>query len=330
MLIPPKYVLTPKISQFLSSIEASREIIDSITIPPEIENNIRRQSTLKSSLYSARIEGNELTLDSMEKTPSKTQQKIEVYNVLKTLNQVEIKKGKDLTETDILNLHKIVMAGLTEKENLGKFRKESSATFNRAGIAVYLHPTPGRIKGMVKRLIRYINSSKEPQIPVKACLSHYCFEKIHPFLDGNGRVGRLTLQKNLYQRGYGMKGLPALEEYIDNHRNQYYRSLEEPERDVTGYLEFMLEAIAETAKEAKELVLKKKKAGITDFLLPRRAEIYNIIKEHKMINFDMIRRRFLSVNERTLRYDLKKLQDEELIKKRGATRGVYYEIGKEN
>lgn len=61
MLIPPKYFLTPKISKLLASIEASKEVINSITIPPEIESNIRRQSTLKSSLFSAR-KGKEIFL----------------------------------------------------------------------------------------------------------------------------------------------------------------------------------------------------------------------------------------------------------------------------
>ena len=70
MLIPAKYVLTPKITEALSSIESSKAVIDSITIPPEIETNIRRRSSLKSSLFSARIEGNALTLDEL-KTGSK-------------------------------------------------------------------------------------------------------------------------------------------------------------------------------------------------------------------------------------------------------------------
>ena len=73
----------------------------------------------------------------------------------------------------------------------------------------------------------------------------------------------------------------------------------------------MLTDIAKTAKE--------------DRLLPRRLEIFNIICDHRMVNFDTIRRRFLMVNERTLRYDLKKLVDLGLIRKRGVTKGVYYE-----
>ncbi len=60
-------------------------------------------------------------------------------------------------------------------------------------------------------------------------------------------------------------------------------------------------------------------------LLPRRAEIFYLIRDHKLVNFDFIKRRFMRVNERTLRYDLKKLQDTGFIRKRGVTNGVHYE-----
>lgn len=328
MLIPPKYTLTPKISRLLQSIEASKEVIDSLIIPPEIEQNIRRQSTLKSSLFSARIEGNSLTLEEIQKTHSRNQKKQEVFNILKALTWVYQRNARDLSQKDILNLHKMVMDGLVEKHDSGKFRTEVEAIFNTAGIAIYLPPRPSQILSLTNHLIKFINSFKEQFIPVRASLAHYVFEKIHPFLDGNGRVGRLLLQLVLAKSGYSMKGLLSVEEYLDNHRSQYYSVLNEPEKDVTDYLEFMLDAIAETAENAKKLVLKKQKVDIEDLLLPRRAEILNIIKDQGLISFDTIRRRFLSVNERTLRYDLKKLQNIGLIKKRGATKGVFYELTK--
>lgn len=325
MLIPPKYTLTPKISRLLQSIEASKEVINSIAIPPEIELNIRRQSTLKSSLFSARIEGNDLTLSDLDATPSKNQKKIEVFNILKALNWISERHLKDIALKDILQIHAFVLNDLSEKQNLGKFRSEVSAIFNAAGIAVYMPPPPSQVQSLIERLLKFINSSKEPFIPIKASLAHYIFEKIHPFLDGNGRVGRLLLQAVLKRDGYDMKGLLSLEEYLDNHRSSYYSALEDPERDVTGFIEFMLEAIDETAKKARELVLQKEKLDATDYLLPRRAEILNIIREHQMVSFDTIRRRFVAIPERTLSYDLKKLQDANLIRKRGATKGVCYE-----
>lgn len=162
-------------------------------------------------------------------------------------------------------------------------------------------------------------------MPIKAVLFHYSFEKIHPFEEANGRTGRLLMQRILKQGGYGMKGLLSLEEYLDNHRGEYYRALEEPEKDLTDYIEFMLTAIDETAKEAREIVVQKQKTDVADFLLPRRAEILRIVRDQEIVNFDQVRRRFMKVNERTLRYDLKKLQEGGFIKKLGSTRGVYYQ-----
>ncbi|MCX6705107.1 MAG: Fic family protein, partial [Candidatus Woesebacteria bacterium] len=154
--------------------------------------------------------------------------------------------------------------------------------------------------------------------------THFSFEKIHPFLDGSGRVGRLLMQLVLNANGYGMKGVLPLEEYLDSHRSEYYRMLEEPEKDVTDYLEFMLTAISEAGEAARKMFLEKQKFDFSDLLLPRRKEILDLIKEHKIMNFDQIKRRFSRMNERTLRYDLKKLQDQKLIKKLGETKGVYY------
>lgn len=324
MLIPSKYFLTPKISQLLSSIEASNEVINSISIPPEIEINIRRQSILKSSLYSARIEGNPLTLNDITMHPSKDQKKREVFNILKAFQFAQKRGARDITQSMILELYKKVMEGLSEAK--GVLRTEQSAIFNTAGIAIYMPPPPRQIPNLIEKLISFTNSQKELFVPIRASLTHYTFEKIHPFLDGNGRIGRLLLQAVLEKGGYGMKGLLTIEEYLDNNRSEYYRALEETERDVTGYVEFLLEAISQTASAAKELVLQKQKVSPEDYLLPRRAEILNVIKDHRIVNFDMIRRRFLAVNERTLRYDLKRLVDAGFIRKRGTTKGVYYEI----
>lgn len=314
MIIPPKYTLTPEITASLQIIEACKAVIDSFPLPLEIERNIRRQSILKSALFSARIEGG-----------GENEKKQEVYNILRALEQSH-KNNNDISTEYILQIHKTVMQGLIE--NPGQLRTEPSAIFNSAGIAVYIPPLPQQITPLLQQLIQFANSADESFVPIKAILCHYVFEKIHPFLDGNGRVGRVLLQTILENNGYGMKGLLPLEEYLDNNRSFYYQGLETPQNDVTEYVTLMLEAIAQTAKNAKELVMQKQDTLPEEYLLPRRAEIMAIIKDHKSVNFDFIRRRFLAVNERSLRYDLQQLQKKGFIKKLGATKGVYYEVTK--
>lgn len=326
MKFPPKYVFTTTISQYLQQIEAAKQVVDAVEVPPEIETNIRRNSTLRSSLFSARIEGNPLTLDELSHRSSSDQKKKEVFNILKALQLVSDKGSRDVTAAFLLQLHEKVMDGLAESEFKGHFRKEASAIYNSGGIAIYLPPPQRQVPGLIEKLVKFINSDKEQFIPIRAVLAHYLFEKIHPFLDGNGRVGRLLLQLVLQKGGYGMKQLITVEEYLDQHRSRYYSVLELGENDVTDFVEFMLEAIAVSAEKAKLAVLEKEKLEVEDYLLPRRAEIFNIIKDQRLVNFDQIRRRFLSVNERTLRFDLKKLVDAGLVKKRGVSKGVYYEV----
>lgn len=142
MFIPPKYFLTSKIAELLSSIEACREVIEAIPIPPEIEQNIRRQSTLKSSLFSAKIEGNPILLEELPKIPSKDQKKVEVTNILRAINWIQQRAYRDITTKDILNLHVYVMKGLVGDETLGKFRIQHEGIFTQVGFPVYHAPPP--------------------------------------------------------------------------------------------------------------------------------------------------------------------------------------------
>lgn len=325
MLIPPKYFLTSKITSLLSEIESSRAIVESLEIPIEVEQNIRRKSTLNSSLFSARIEGNSALPSDFHLLPSSDIKKIEVNNILRSINWIRERTKRDVTVKDILLLHSYSMKNI-EFEELGKFRTKHEGIFSSSGVVVYHAPPPSLILKLVERLLGYINSDKEKLTPIKALIAHYIFEKIHPFTDGSGRVGRLLLLLTLSKDGYDFKGILPFEEQIDKRRETYYRMLEEPERDITMYLEFMLEVLAEASKKAKQEILSKKKINKYDELLPRRSEIVMIIRDHKLINIDFLKRRFDKINERTLRYDLKKLIDGGYVTKLGTTKGVYYKL----
>jgi len=319
----PSYKLTPEMVNLLQEIEYSKSAIENTFIPLRIEQNIRRQSVLSSSLYSAKIEGNRLHLNDLTRKSDSDKEKIEVFNLLKAINFVLSDNSQDFSVEDIKKLHGIVMSGLFASP--GQFRTEMSAIFNSQGIVVYLSPPPTSVEPLLLNLVNYINDDSQEKIAViKACVAHYVFEKIRPFIDGNGRVGRLILQMVMYKKGYGMKGLLSVEEYLNENRLGYYQSLEEPESDITGHLIFMLKAISETSKKAKNLVLSKTSYLESDLFLPRRLEILNLIKGHQLVTFDFIRRRFTKINERTLRYDLKSLQDKGFITKLGTTNGVHY------
>lgn len=323
MKIPPTYQITPEILELVAKIDANRFFLSSSDIPYQIKNEIHRSSLLKSSLFSARIEGNPLTLAKLAISP-KTIKKLEIFNILGAINFLErnVKPNKKITKKLILKLHRIVMKNLSDCP--GKFRKEPGAIFNQARIAVYLSLPASRVPRLIENLLTYANSKKEKFPLIKAIITHLVFEKIHPFLDGNGRVGRLLLAAILKANNYDFGLCIPFEEYVESHRQDYYYFLESGFRDIQGYLLFMLEAFYQQTEKIKKELSITKESRI--FLPPRREEIYLLIKDHQTVSFDFIKRRFLSVPERTLRYDLKKLVDEGLIVKIGQTRGSFYKV----
>jgi predicted HTH transcriptional regulator len=115
----------------------------------------------------------------------------------------------------------------------------------------------------------------------------------------------------------------VLEEYLSDHREEYYDLLAISKKDITDFVEFFTKAIALSAEKAIG-ELQANKENSSDTLLPRRQEIFSIINDHKMVSFNFIKRRFQKVPDSSLHYDLRALINKGFIKKLGSTRGVVY------
>lgn len=315
---------TASIEKKIVKIEVAKRIIELLPQLPHIEDHLRRKSLLKSSLFSARIEGNRLRVEEIENSnrdKAKDREKKEVFNILRALKWIHSKNSpKNINLSTILRLHRLVMSGLSS--DAGRLRHEPSAIFNEGGV-VYMAPPPSEVLDLIHHLIEAIKTSKEHP-SVVAALAHFTFEKIHPFLDGNGRVGRLISLYILKNSGYGFRGLVVLEEYLESHRQEYYDLLANENKDITDFVEFFLHSIAISAEKASEELRPKTEETDADTLLPRRQEVLAIIKDHKMISFNFIKRRFQKIPDSSLHYDLKILLRKGFVKKLGSTRGVVY------
>lgn len=323
MEIPPIYKKTQEMLDLISNIEAKKNILDNIAVSSSLINNIQRQSLLKSSLFSAKIEGNSLNIkdiNDLNNLDPNLREKVEVENILSAFSFIRENPGKTIDLEYILDLHKIVMKGLTL--NLGKLRTEPSAIFNQSGFPVYIPPSPTQVDKFLKKLLGYINSDTGENILIKAGLVHITFEKIHPFLDGNGRVGRLLYQILLAKGNYHFNWLLSLEEEINSKKEEYYIYLDK--NDATSFVEFSLEVILTAAN--KTLGKLSETSISKEALLPRRQEILSLIRDHKLMTLDSLRRRFLMVTPRMIRYDLKQLEKSGFIIKIGSTRGAMYKI----
>lgn len=324
MKIPPDYFITSKILKLISEIESEKIYFSKLQVSKEIKHRIQRISLLKSSLFSARIEGNSLELADLAGKAAEGK-KLEVNNILEACNFIDrqLKIGS-LTKDLLLTLHKLVLKQI--QPDAGSFRSEPSAIFNQAGVAVYISPSPAKIHSLIDGLILYINDEKEKFPLIKAFIAHLIFEKIHPFLDGNGRVGRLLIAAILKDKGWHFSFTIPFEEYIDANKDLYYFHLDNGMQKTNDYLIFMLSGFLEEIKLVRNQIEEELKKKEQFFLPPRQEEILNIIKDQKACSFDAIRRRFLDVPERTLRFDLKKLFDKGLIEKTGETKGRYYRV----
>ncbi len=327
MIIPPKYNLSVKTISLISKIDSLKLFFKTLQLPNSLKTKLNRQSLLKSSLFSAKIEGNPLRLDNLD-NQSETIHKKEIFNILSAYKYInnQISKKTLITKDLIITIHSLVLKNISSQK--GRFRNKASTIFNQSGIAVYVPPPPQKINRLINRFLDYLNKDQEEFPLVKALIGQLIFEKIHPFLDGNGRVGRLLVFAVLRSKGYEMDILTSFEEELEKKKDDYYFKLDNGLKKPEDYLNFMLSCFYKSflkLKDQIEVELKQNKISIN--LFPRQQEILNIIKDHQLVSFDFIKRRFLRVPKRTLRYDLKKLVDKGLVIKIGKTKGVLYKPG---
>lgn len=347
---------TNYLEQF-KKIEILSQVLAHMPIEKSLKNKVFHQQILRSALFSARIEGNTLSLikaKDIDFDNPKDKEKREISNVLKVLNNL----GKLNLEYDakiILDIHEKIMSKLHKQA--GTFRKESSAIFDQYGNVVYLTPSPEEMKMMLAVLLDRFELTlqlpwQEQLISTIAC--HYYFEKIHPFIDGNGRTGRVLLQLQLQQiklQNISMFSdyILPIDKYFDENRSEYYLHLEKNSRNIDNFVEFFLQGLIvsleeliasfkslsvteaeserlETVSDKNNFEVNAKDAKSINSLLPRRQEIYHIVKDHPYISFDSIARRFTDIPRRTLAYDLSQLVKLGFVNKIGKTRGVVYVV----
>lgn len=317
MILNQTFTLTSKIQNLLNTLEGQKTAFSLIPTNPDVILHLRRHTLLNSALFSARIEGI---------TDNSDLDKLAIQNLESTYTWLYEQKNNLSIDSDLIKvLHAKSLHNL--RSDAGQFRSEQSAIFNSAGIAVYLTPPPQDIKSLLEQwqLQRTVLCNNHSLI--QAIISHYQFEKIHPFIDGNGRVGRLILTEELRQTRFDWNGLLVLEEAIDNTRDTYYYHLQSDNKDLTDLIEYFLTLISNSASSVlKKIVEPLLPSSLPLDLLPRRQELLNIIKDHKIVSFDFLHRRFAGTAPSTLRYDLLQLKKSGHIKKLGRTRGVLYSL----
>jgi Fic family protein len=245
---PPYQVTTKILEQIASIAEKIGEINAAYLYKPPTE--LRKKNRIKTIQSSLEIEGNSLSLDQVtaildnKKVIAPKKDVLEVKNAIKSYESLDNYNYTSLTS--FCKAHATLMNGLIE--NAGKIRTKSVGILKGSKVT-HIAPPGDIVKSLVKELFDYLKKDRDLLL-IKSCVFHYEIEFIHPFMDGNGRIGRLWQTLILKQYSPVFEFLP-IESLIKAKQNDYYRILGESDNkgDSTGFIEFMLQIINESLEE---------------------------------------------------------------------------------
>ena len=219
----------------------------------------------REAILSSRIEGTIASLDQLilfEVEPSGEPQNSDVGEVANYVSAMEygLKRLEELPVSLrlIRELHEKLLTGIRGQDRRpGEFRQTQNA-IGQQGRPVeearYIPPPVVQMNQALSDFELFLHEPTELPILIQLALVHYQFEAIHPFLDGNGRIGRLLLSLLLCEKGYLTQPILYLSGFLDKHRDQYIDSLLRVSQngDWIGWVNFFLEGVAEQSKDAVE------------------------------------------------------------------------------
>ncbi len=245
----PPYKITVKILKLVALISEKIGEVNSAHLhkPP---TELRKKNRIKTIHSSLEIEGNTLTIEQVTSIIEKkrvigprkeileVKNAIAVYDYLDKLNPFKFES--------FCEAHGKLMNGLVE--SAGKIRNQSVGIVKGTEIA-HIAPRGEMIKPLLSDLFDYLKNDDD-LILIKSCVFHYEVEFIHPFIDGNGRMGRLW-QTLILKESYPVFEFLPIETLIKKRQEEYYESLGKSDNagESTAFIEFMLEIILESLEE---------------------------------------------------------------------------------
>lgn len=223
----------------------------------------------KEALLTSQIEGTQATLtdlfdDEAGLKVSNTEEVKEVSNYLRAFRWVQEQlrdpKGLPISMRMLCEAHRLLLDGARGAgKQPGELRRSQNwIGGTRPGNAVFVPPPPEHVAELLANLERYIHNTATDLPPlVKVALLHAQFETIHPFLDGNGRIGRLLIAALFEHWGLLPEPLLYLSGYLKQHQGEYYRRLSiiRTEGDWESWVSFFLEGVASAASDAEKNII---------------------------------------------------------------------------
>jgi Fic family protein len=225
---------------------------------------IRKEAVLSSMIEGTQSSLSDLLLFELEQQPGVPLDDVqEVSNYVKALyyGLQRLEEGFPISLRLMREIHEVLLSkGRGSHQMPGEFRRSQNwIGGSRPGNAVFVPPPPDKVMECMGQLELFINDQPQPTpILLKAALAHVQFETIHPFLDGNGRLGRLLITLLLCEKQVLKKPMLYLSLYFKQNRQMYYDLLDRVRStgDWEAWLEFFADAVSHTASQAVETARK--------------------------------------------------------------------------
>jgi Fic family protein len=256
--LAPSLGLLDRANQALGRLDGVASILPDT--PLFLYMYVRKEAVLSSQIEGTQSSLSDLLLYEAEEAPGVPLNDVrEVSNYVAAMGHglARLKEGFPLSLRLLREIHGILLAhGRGETQDPGEFRRSQNwIGGTRPGNAAFVPPPPQEVMRCMGDLERFLHA-EEPEIPllVKAALAHVQFETIHPFLDGNGRLGRLLITLFLCEQRVLRDPLLYLSLYFKANRNAYYELLQAVREtgDWERWLDFFLTGVLETSTQAAD------------------------------------------------------------------------------
>ena len=320
----PPFEITSKIIELISKISEKIGEINSLQNSPH-QIKLRKANRIKTIHSSLAIENNSLSIEQITAKKKKkrvlgnpneikeVKNSIQAYDLLLSLNPYN--------EKDLLKAHELMMQDLVDRN--GKYRTDGVGIFDGEKV-VHLAPPADRVPELMFDLFEWLKTSDVHPL-IKSCVFHYEFEFIHPFQDGNGRMGRLWQTVILKDWKEVFAWLPV-ETLIKENQKEYYNALgvSDSAADSTKFIEFMLTLILNTIEE---IIVTENKVTqkVTQKVTVNQQKILDVIKNKPFITQEELAS-IVGIARKNIISNMKKLQENGLIKRIGADKNGYWQV----